>query len=667
MVATAGLAAPRAARADPPVESCRDGSASGSCEEVVVLGTRTPESSQRATVRTGVVTRAEAESRGARNVGEALAFETSLQVNPEAYGYLGRPSGMQMQGLDADRVLVLEDGERVSGDVGGVVDLAELPLTDVERIEYVLGPTSSLYGSNALGGVVNVVTAAPERAGLSARGRLELRSRLEALGEASLAYRDGDHWLGLDSSLETRPGVTLGSGPELLVPERRSQLIGLRAGAALSSRVTLRLKARWVHDDSKGLSSETVPGLGAFRIALPETTDRWVLRAQESLRLAKTVSLDLSLGKSWFRGTSGRDRVDSPLDEERARQLDAQSLEGTLTIVDGATRTWVLGLRSETERFTQDLTRTELLRGVLASSTQLEVPPIQLASGAVFGQLAWQLSRWTLLPGLRGEVHGRYGGILAPRFALSFRPSSRLSVRGSLGRGFRAPSAKEYGFVFDHSAIGYRVIGNPNLKPERSWGVNGDVAFRHESRLSLRVGGFANWVSQLIATDLAATQSDPSIADYTYVNVARARTVGGDGSARFSSAGERVSAELGYAHLWTRDDSLGRPLPHRPAHTFTAVLRARPSARSEASLRYRLVSSASVSDGVRAPGFGTLDARLAQRLWRDVELYGGVLNLFDVRKEVGRLGDARPLLGRTLYLGLRGALPGNEESADVAN
>jgi outer membrane receptor for ferrienterochelin and colicins len=88
--------------------------------EVVVTGTRTPESSQRATVRTDFVTRQEAERRGATNVAEALSGEPTLQVNPESYGYLGRPSGVQIQGLDADRVLILEDGERVVGDQDGV-------------------------------------------------------------------------------------------------------------------------------------------------------------------------------------------------------------------------------------------------------------------------------------------------------------------------------------------------------------------------------------------------------------------------------------------------------------------------------------------------------------------------------------------------------------------
>jgi outer membrane receptor for ferrienterochelin and colicins len=91
-----------ASQTEPSRGACPPGS-SADCRasEVVVVGTRTPESVQRSTIRTGVVTREEADRRGARNVGEALAGETSLQVNPEAYGYLGRPSALQMQGLDA--------------------------------------------------------------------------------------------------------------------------------------------------------------------------------------------------------------------------------------------------------------------------------------------------------------------------------------------------------------------------------------------------------------------------------------------------------------------------------------------------------------------------------------------------------------------------------------
>src|SRR5689334_25387163 len=165
-------------------EEARAGGAAAPVE-VVVTGTRTPESTQRATVRTDVVTRAEAERRGATNVGEALQGTLGVQVNPSAYGFLGNPSAIQIQGFDLDRVLVLEDGERVIGGVGGAIDLSSIPLTDVSRIEVVTGPTSSLYGTSAIGGVVNVLTAPPEVEGFSARARIEGRSRLGLLLQGS--------------------------------------------------------------------------------------------------------------------------------------------------------------------------------------------------------------------------------------------------------------------------------------------------------------------------------------------------------------------------------------------------------------------------------------------------------------------------------------------------
>src|SRR3954468_8804091 len=127
-------------------------------DTVVVTGTRTPERAQRATVKTDVITREEADRRGAATVADALASQPGLVVNPGSYGFLGGVSALQIQGFDRDRVLILEDGERVVGDVGGAIDLSAIPTADLDRIEIVQGPTSSLYGSAALGGVVNIIT-----------------------------------------------------------------------------------------------------------------------------------------------------------------------------------------------------------------------------------------------------------------------------------------------------------------------------------------------------------------------------------------------------------------------------------------------------------------------------------------------------------------------------
>lgn len=637
--------------------------------EVVVTGTRTPESSQRATVRTEVVTREEAERRGATNVAEALQGEPALQVNPENYGALGRPSGAQIQGLDADRVLVLEDGERVIGDQGGVVDLSQLPLADVERIEYVMGPTSSLYGTNALGGVINVISGPPRTLGPSLRYRAEGRVTGEALGSVSGAYRQGDAWLSLDGSFHHRPGVELDDEqPDLVAPEWASTLVGLRAGFKPRRDIEVKVRARWVRDHSTGISSRDVPGLGTYVSDLPETTDRFLLRAQETLDLGGGKRLDFSLARSWYFDTSEIDRRDSPLDEQRERRLTNQGLEAVFTLPDGRARTWVFGVRSDAELFDQKLERT---LPDLSTEQVTEIHPTLLASGALYGQLGWKVTeRWTVMPGVRGEYHDNYGAVGAPRLATAYQITDFLSWRAALGRGFRAPSAKEYGFLFDHSALGYRVLGNPNLRPETSWGVTSDMTARSSS-VRARVGVFFNQIQDMIIMDLAPVQPNPGVTDYVYQNVDEARTAGGDASLRWKAV-EGLSLEGGYSYVWTRDLTSDQPLPNRPPHTITLAAFGE-LGKLTGTLRYRWVAGAfagSVTDedlpfpvageDLHSPAYGLLDARVAYAVAAPLEVYVGALNLGGEKRDPGDPADTRPVLGRQFYLGVRGQLPADE-------
>lgn len=661
LVAGGALGWATRATAEPKEPPCPDGTPRQKNEpcapqEVVVTGTRTKESSQRATVRTETVTRDEAERRGARNVGEALAGEPSLQVNPQAYGHLGAPSGVQMQGLDGDRVLVLEDGERVIGDTGGVIDLAELPLADVDRIEYVVGPSSSLYGTNALGGVINIVTAPPKHQGPSARGRVEGRSSGDFLGEGAAAYRREDTWLELDGSYAERQEKLLDQGPALLLPSGYTALVGLRGGFRPAKRLNVRLKARYGHDRNDGLTTEDVPGLGTYLIDTPETTDRVSLNALQTLEFSGGSRLDFSLGRSLFRGRTERDRRDSPVDEERRRAADLQSFETTATLVDGESRTWVVGLRHETENFSETIRKVVVVGTALEPRSAEEVAPLQLATGAAYAQLGYRFSDLlSVMPGVRGELHDRYGAVAAPRLAVALRPSELVSLRVSGGRGFRAPSAKEYGFVFDHSVLGYRVLGNPELAPETSWGVNGDVTLRASSRLRLRVGAFGNWVKNLIDFALAPEQTDPAVIDYRYVNVDRARTAGADASVRAEPL-PGVVGTLAYAYLFTRNDTTGERLANRPPHTVTASLAAKPSAALNALVRLRYVGETWVTDAVSTPGHTLLDARLGYQAKSHLEFYLGGTNLLDVKRDPHVAGDARPTLGATVYLGARGEI-----------
>jgi outer membrane receptor for ferrienterochelin and colicins len=628
--------------------------------DVVVTGTRMPEQSQRSTVRVDVVTRDEAERRGATNVAEALSGQLGVQVNPAAYGDIGGPSAIQIQGLDRQRVLVLEDGERVIGDVGGAIDLSRMPLSDVARVEVVAGPMSSLYGTSAIGGVVNVVTGQPLQPGASGRLRVEGRNRYGVIAQGNAAWRGERAWATLDGNFFRTNGITLQEDAiDLALPERLQGMVGVRVGGKLGPRTRVQARARWIHDASEGRQSQLVPGLGTYRIDLPQRTDRFALHLVELVELRRGSSLRLALGQQWAFDRTQKDRYESPLDESRSRAATLSSMEATGTFADGP-RTWVVGTRAEVEKLAQDLTRTELVSGILQTNTADELTPVTLGSVAGYAQLGWKvLESLTVLAGARAEMHLRYGGVAVPRLALAYQPTPRVTVRASVGRGFRAPAAKEIGFSFDHGALGYRVLGNPNLAPETSWGTSADVNAKLPGGLLLRGGIFANWIDGLIDIDIRPTSTQGGIDDYTYRNIGRARTFGAQVDGACTIAG-RLRAEAGYAYLWTRDDENLRPLEGRPPHTVYTAIRAELPLKLELIARYRMVTDAFLDEGLRTPGFQTLDARLSRPIWRGVRGYAGVLNAFGVQKDPTRLGDQRPAQGRTLYVGLTADIPAEE-------
>lgn len=637
----------------------------GEADTVVVTGTRTPERVQRATVKTDVITREEADRRGATTVADALASQPGLVVNPGSYGFLGGVAALQIQGFDRDRVLILEDGERVVGDVGGAIDLAAIPTADLDRIEVVAGPSSALYGSAALGGVVNILTAPPRLEGLRSRARLEGRSYRGLVVQANGAYRRGDPWVGLDFNYTRQDGLERfdDGRPDLRLPTTSRRMIGLRAGTRLSPEMDVRIRARAFRDRLDGLESQTAPGLGRFLVDLPEQTDRYTLHVIHVTRFGtKGGNLRLTMGRQQFENFTMKDRRDSPIDERRDRTQRMQSFEAILTLPDGP-RTWVAGTRFEAEHFEQELTKTESSSRGPVTTSGPEVLPLAYGIGAGYAQLSWKLGAFTVMPGVRVEGHTRYGESVAPRLAGAWSPSPALTFRASAGRGFRAPSAKELGFVFDHSFYGYRITGNGALLPEKSWGVNADVAWAPTKQLAFRGSVYGNWVDDLIDLDLANGTVTNGVASYTYTNFGRARTAGGQVDARFKPA-PWITAETSYAYTWTRDDVNEQPLQGRPPHSVTSSLKVDAPWGLELYGRARVVTSAFLSEELRAPGYQTIDVRVARSLTplaRSAQVYVGALNLLDVTQEPGRIGDTRSPLGRVLYVGIRGELPDDGE------
>ncbi|RKH59664.1 TonB-dependent receptor plug domain-containing protein [Corallococcus aberystwythensis] len=602
--------------------------------QTVVTGSRTQERLRETPVATEVITRAEIVASGARDASELLNARPGFVVQQ---GFSG--AGLSMQGLAPEYVLVLVDGERVTGKVDGNVDLSRLSLEDIEQVEIVKGPGSVLYGSDAVAGVVNFITrraqrtlGADLRAAYGTLGRLDL----DATGETR-----GDAWgLRMSAGLQRRSAYDLDATD---IGTTGSTLNGYDLSARGDWRgpgaMSLEGTASYSHRIQRGVD------LGAAGAVFDRATrdNTFASRVSPSWQLGEKVTLrtDLSYGhyeRRYLRDQRNASALDTVEDtrDQQARvgaQLDARPGGGHALVVG-----------------------TEYL-GEWLQSDRLDGGRGRRGRGSLYAQDSWTLWERVGLVAVRGgrvDVDSQFGLALTPRAALKVEPLKWLTLRGSYGWGYRAPSFQDLLIDFENPSVGYTVRGNPDLKPERSRSFSFTVETRPTRDSVVWVGLFQHSLRDMIAASL---QSEGDFLRYSYVNIARARVRGGEVGLRQSLPG-RVQVELGYTLTDGTDQDLDRALEGQARHRLTAqaTWRHRPW-NLEAHVRGALTGERpfhpdtngdGVADSYRASPTVSLDARVA---WL---MPGGGLQLFVVGSNLTGAGNPTdlPIPPRTLQAGV---------------
>jgi len=588
-------------------------------DEVVVTAARRPQRLADVSVATEVVSREAIEATGAADLAAVLTEQTGIQFQE------GHPSGagVMLQGLSSERVLVLVDGQPLYGRVAGNFDVARIPTAIVERVEVVKGPQSALYGSEAMGGVVNVVTRKPDA------GRWDGSARLTTGGDGRL-----DAGVSGTASLGAL-GLTADLGRRTVerAPGRES------AAGALAERTDAAARLAW----------RVRPGLDVdANVLLLDERQRWssggLYDFADNVQASGGAGATWTLGRhlvraathlSHFDHLARRSQFDRPIagtgDRQTQRLAEAELLySGPLlgAVLDG-------GVEARQER-------------IMSTDGRIEGGTRTLVSLEPFLQADWSVARWSLVPGARLSWNERWGTTLTPRLALRYRATDGLSVRAAAGRGFRAPDFKELYLQFTNDGAGYAVYGNADLRPEHSTNLSAGLEWTGV-RLYARAQGFWNDLQDFIET--RAEPDAGSLVRYRYANVSRGRTWGAE--LEGGLALQPVRVEGSYTYLGTEDGATGRPLLGRPTHAGRLGLTWTPARGPRLSLTGLYTGSTPMQrDSAGAvtstrDAFARLDARVAQRLPIGLELTLGADNVFDTRPAAW--ADA---VGRQWYVGL---------------
>jgi outer membrane receptor for ferrienterochelin and colicins len=530
-------------------------------QPVVVTATRSYRSLDGTTLPVTVVSDVEVRQSAPARLGELLAEQTGLQVVSQ-FG-----SGIQVQGFDPDYTMIMINGEPLVGRVGGTLDLNRIAVSNIRQIEIVKGPSSSLYGSEALAGVVNIITEQPDDA-------LKLNGSVQ-----------GGSYGQFDANL----GAGLGSdniGVDVFVNHNRG--------------------------DGYDLDPQT-------RLAtLPKT---WSTTARSSVAWANGKNVEFKIGASFFDEqqrnqdnfiTSDRGRADVLY---FSRQLDASvtpELRLKLAGLDQlsfrnhfstfATDTYYRydsdNVQFERSKFDQTYWKSEVVLNEMINPSHIVTAGVGYvresvasdrfvagtnyqSTGFLFLQHEWEPTEsTTIVSGLRYDVHDQYENKLSPRLSLAWKPGD-IKYRASVGTGFKAPDFRHLYLNFFNPAGAYTVLGSESaadeigrliasgrlrpedlflplddiasLNPEYSVAVN-IGADLYRPTYSISVNMFNNNVSDLIEYTRAAVLGD-GLTLFSYQNLNRVLLRGAELSGSYR-VNPHFELGAGYQFLDSRDQDV---------------------------------------------------------------------------------------------------------------
>lgn len=585
-------------------------------DTVVVTGSRTEQRLADVTVATELIQREDLERSGAVDLADFLDKQAGVVVSHSIFG-----SGVQLQGLGSEYVLVLVDGERVLGRKGGVIDLSRYATDNIERIEVVKGNQSALYGADAIGGVINIITR-------GSRHPLEMDFHGD-FGEggnrdlgASLGYR-GKAWTSrfTGSWDEADPYDINTADPETSVDGFKELSFANHSEWQLGERSKFKGQASYISRDQNGIDGGTT--------ASPAVFDR----------SNSTEVFSVSMGPDIHAASGNRTRASLQFSFYLDQYLEDQRLSNELDQYQ-ETRQRLLHGSAQHDRLLP--ARNLLSTGVEAFQEWIETERLEDGQSdrerlGVFLQDQWEhgdRGQFKLIGGLRMDYDSQFGSHFTPKLSLRRDLTESLILRGGVGEGFRAPDFKELYVYFAHPAVGYVVYGNPDLEPEVSRSANLGLEWRSNQGFWFSVNGFYhdfdNLIQGLITDELVG-----GLNKAVYVNVARATIRGAEATLRLRPL-PPLECELSYAFLDSRDQDTGSILDGRPRHRGTVNLDYRfVRLDADLSLRASLVGSRAFTEetsGVettKADPYALLDLRLRKSLGTHLGLSFGMNNVTD--------------------------------------
>lgn len=495
-------------------------------DNVVVSASLDTEEREDVPASVTVIAAEEIEARQADTLSEAIATVPGLAVMQA--GSPGQQTSLFTRGTDSEHTLLLWNGIPLNDPFFGGANWQFVPLDGAARVEVARGPFSALYGSNAMGGVVQVFTGSRQG------GTFTAEAGEDGYYRGGLAAGTDIGKLRLDVTGHLRRGSV--SGNELPNDFYDSEEMIARGLWTVRPGVSVGLLAR-VNDSETG-----IPRVSGLPNLVGDIA--WEERELAVPFIADLGTWEVEAQLSQTRFDSAYRDPDDPFGFT-ASDTESEGLKGRAVATWRRSEDLWIAFGSEAER----------LEATNVSTFGTNLDGAHQRTWAVFGQGSWGRGPVRLDLGVRRDDNDVYGSETSLRTGVVLDAGGGLRLRASYGEAFRAPSLGELFFPFS---------GNPDLQPES--GESYEVGIEHEAgALRLGLTGFENRQRNLIDYDFISNRNE---------NVDRARSRGIEGEAGLKAG--IVDARWNATWMETEDRATGLELLRRPEWSSALLLTARP-------------------------------------------------------------------------------------------
>lgn len=484
---------------------------------MVVTAQYLPKSANDAVQNIRVISRTQIDRMAAVNLRDALIQQLNIRISED--NILG--AGLRIQGLSGENVKIMIDGVPLIGRLDGDLDLRQINLDQIERIEIVEGPLSVQYGTNALAGTINLISRKNSGTGVG------LGYYAENVGtqnnSLSAHHAAGNHTMGIFGSRNIFDGW---HQDDAFWPDFKKQLADVKRFKSWKPREQHTAGANYALRTGRKTVGAKTQYFNEF--ILNRGLPRQPYQESAFDDTYRTRRIDLSINTDGFLTDQWRMNVVAAFNHyKREKNTFIKNLTNLDSVLsnnpsDHDTTVFVQWMSRGS---LQKLPGTQNLGMEIGYDLQLEQSSglridgglREIADLAVFATAEYEFSeKWLLKPGLRAAYNSAYQAPLVPSLHLK-GGLGPLTVRASWAKGFRAPSIKELYFYFVD--INHNIIGNPSLKAEYSDNFSLNLKGKHlQNNLNFEweAAAFYNQMQYLIT--LAQL---PGAAEFTYINVGK--------------------------------------------------------------------------------------------------------------------------------------------------